>query len=72
MKANMGFADKIVRILAAIVIGVLYFTGTITGTISIILLVVAAIFLATSLIGICPLYIPFGQSTLKKKTSTKI
>jgi K+-transporting ATPase A subunit len=69
MKANMGSADKVIRILAAIIVGVLYFTGILSGTVSIILLVIAAIFIATSLIGVCPLYLPFGLSTLKKKIS---
>ncbi len=67
MKANMGSADKIIRILIAVVIGILYFTGQITGTAAIILLVLAGIFIATSFIGFCPLYAPFKISTKKKK-----
>lgn len=67
MKKNMGSTDKIIRSLIAIVIAVLYFTGTISGTIGIILLIFGAIFLATSFISFCPLYLPFGISTCKTK-----
>lgn len=67
MKANMGSTDKLLRIIAAIVIGILYFTNVITGTLGIILLVVAAIFLFTSLAGFCPAYTLIGMNTSKKK-----
>ncbi len=67
MKKNMGSADKIIRILIAVVIGILYFTGTITGTLGTILLVVAIISLLTSFISFCPLYAPFGIDTSCKK-----
>ena len=66
MKANMGMIDKVIRILVAIVIGILYFTNQITGTAAIILLVIAGIFIATSFMGFCPLYAPFKISTKKK------
>lgn len=66
MKANMGTSDKAVRILAAIVIAVLYFTHQISGTAAIILLVLAGIFILTSFMSFCPLYFPFGISTRKK------
>lgn len=68
MKQNMGNIDRIVRLLAAIVIAVLYFTNTISGTVGILLLVLAAVFVVTSFVRRCPLYLPFGISTLKKKT----
>ncbi len=64
----MGTADKVVRILAAILIGVLYFMGQITGTVAIILMAVAFIFIATSFMSFCPLYLPFGISTKKKES----
>lgn len=67
MKKNMGSADKIIRILIAIAVLILYFTGTIQGTLGILLMVFAVIFVLTSLIGTCPLYLPFGLSTLRKK-----
>jgi len=67
MKKNMGSADKISRIIAAIVIGILYFTNAIEGTAALVLGVLAIVFLATSLISFCPLYLPFGINTCKKK-----
>lgn len=63
----MGSADKIIRIIIAIVFAVLYFTGTVTGTLGIVLLVLGAVFVLTSLVGFCPLYAPFGISTCKTK-----
>ena len=63
----MGNADRIIRILAALVIAALYFTDVITGTLAIILGVVAIIFIATSFISFCPLYAPFGINTCEKE-----
>ena len=61
----MGTVDKTIRIIVAIVIGVLYFTGQITGTAAIILGILAIVFLLTSIVGTCPLYLPVGLSTKK-------
>ena len=66
MKANMGSMDKTVRIVIAVIIAALYFTGTISGTLGIVLLVLAAVLLLTSFISFCPLYAPFGITTCKK------
>ena len=66
----MGFTDKIIRLLVAAAIAILFFTDVITGTLGIILLVVAGIFVLTSLVSFCPLYLPFGLSTLRKKKSS--
>jgi hypothetical protein len=66
MKKNMGSADRISRIIFAIIIGVLYFTKAIEGTAAIILGAFAIIFLITSFISFCPLYVLFGFSTCKK------
>jgi hypothetical protein len=66
MKQNMGTADKVVRILVAIIITGLYFVNIISGTLAIVLLVLAGIFILTSFISFCPLYLPFGISTRKK------
>ena len=63
----MGNADKTVRILAAVVIAILYFTNVISGTAAIILLALAGIFIVTSFINFCPLYWPFGISTREKQ-----
>lgn len=67
MKKNMGTADKAIRILVAVVIAVLYFTNTISGTLAIVLGIFAVVFVLTSFISFCPLYLPFGINTLKKK-----
>lgn len=67
MKKNMGTTDRIARILVAVIIAVLYFTQVINGTVAIILLALAIIFILTSFISFCPLYLPFGISTRKKK-----
>ncbi|TBM98383.1 DUF2892 domain-containing protein [Hyunsoonleella flava] len=69
MKKNMGSADRIIRIIIAAIVGILYFTETISGTLGLILLIVAGIFVLTSLISFCPLYAPFGIRTcaLKEK-----
>ncbi len=67
MKKNMGTADKSIRVLIAVIIGVLYFTGTISGTLGIVLLVLAGVFVLTSLISFCPLYVPFGFTTCATK-----
>lgn len=66
MKANMSLADRVIRIAAVIVIAVLYFTDQISGTLAIILGIVAAIFVLTSLVNFCPLYRLFGISTIKR------
>lgn len=68
MKANMGNADKTVRIILAITVGVLYYFGIISGTLAIILGVLAIVFVVTSFISFCPLYYPFGISTRTKKS----
>ncbi|MCB9196611.1 MAG: DUF2892 domain-containing protein [Flavobacteriales bacterium] len=67
MKKNVGLADKIIRILIAAVIAVLYFTNVISGTLGIVLLVLAGVFVLTSAIGFCPLYLPFGIKTCPTK-----
>lgn len=66
MKKNMGNIDKIIRILVAIVIAVLFFTNVISGTLGIILLVLAGVFVLTSLISFCPLYTLVGVDTCPK------
>ena len=66
MKKNMGSTDKIIRIAIAILIAILYFTNTISGTLAVVLGSFAVIFILTSFISFCPLYAPFGISTRKK------
>lgn len=71
MKKNMGTADRVIRLIIAVIIGVLYFKEIITGTLGIILLVLAGVFVLTSFISFCPLYAPFGVKTcaLRKKST---
>jgi len=65
MKQNMGTIDRVVRLILVAVVAALYFTGQISGTLAIVLGVVAVIFLLTSLVGFCPLYLPIKLSTRK-------
>lgn len=67
MKTNMGVIDKVIRVLIAVAIIILYFTNVLSGTLAVILLILAGVFVLTSLIGFCPLYLPFGLSTRKKE-----
>ena len=67
MKKNLGNIDKVIRILVAVVFVVLYFTHVISGTLGIILLILATVIVVTSILGFCPLYLPFGLSTNKKE-----
>ncbi len=69
MKKNMGNTDRVIRTLIAIVLAVLYFTNVISGTLAIVLLAVAGIFLLTSFISFCPLYAPFGISSCATRKS---
>ncbi len=67
MKKNMGTTDKIIRLVVAVIFGVLYYTGTITGTWGLVIAVLAIVFLLTSLLSFCPLYPLLGINTAKKK-----
>jgi hypothetical protein len=67
MKKNIGSTDKIIRISAAIIVAILYFTKTINGTAAIVLGIVATILLLTSFINFCPLYTILGTNTYKRK-----
>jgi hypothetical protein len=69
MKKNMGTADRIIRIVAAIVLAALYFSGTVTGTAGIIMVVLAAVFVLTSAVSFCPLYTLVGASTCPTEKS---
>ncbi len=67
MKANMGATDRAIRVAAAIFAAILYLTNIVTGSAGIVLLVIAAVFLLTSLISFCPLYTILGINTCHKK-----
>jgi len=66
MKKNMGTTDRIIRVIIAAIMAILYFTGVVPGTLGILLMVLAVVFVVTSLISFCPLYLPFGLSTCKQ------
>lgn len=67
MKKNIGKSDKLIRlIIAAIIVG-LFYANVLSGTIGIVLVVVAIVFALTSLINFCPLYLIFGINTCSKK-----
>ena len=67
MRKNMGNTDRIMRILFAIVVGVLYYMGVIDGFLAQILGVLAVVFVLTSFISFCPLYVPFRINTKEPK-----
>ena len=67
MKKNMGTADRAIRVIVAVVIAALFFTNVISGVLGIVLLVLAGVFVLTSLVSTCPLYMPFGLSTCAKE-----
>lgn len=66
MKKNMGMADRAIRFVLAAIVGILYFTNVISGTLAIVLGVIAVAFIVTSFISFCPLYLPFGINTRGK------
>jgi hypothetical protein len=72
MKTNMGTIDRVARILVAVIISIAYFTNVISGTLAIVLLILASIFIITSLISFCPLYLPLGISTKKSKKTVNV
>lgn len=65
MKKNMGGTDRIIRIIVAVVIGLLFWQGIIAGTLAYVLFVVAGVFLLTSFVSFCPLYAIVGLNTCK-------
>jgi len=66
MQANMGKVDRIIRVVLALIIAVLYFTRQVSGTAALVLGAVAVIMLITGVAAVCPLYIPFKINTGKK------
>lgn len=67
MKKNVGNIDRIVRLLLAVVFVVLYFTNTVTGTVGLVLLILAGVFALTAIVSFCPLYAIVGLSTCPAK-----
>lgn len=67
MKKNMGKLDRALRVIVAIVFGVLYFTGKVEGAMGMTMLALGVVFLLTSLVSFCPLYVPLGMDTTEKE-----
>jgi hypothetical protein len=67
MKKNVGTIDRVIRILVAVVVVILYFTNVISGTLGIVLLALSAVFVITSLLSFCPIWMALGLSTRKKE-----
>ncbi len=67
MKKNMGTADRVIRVILAIIFAALYFTGTITGTLGLVLVILGGVFVLTSLVSFCPLYTIVGLKTCSTK-----
>lgn len=70
MTRNMGVIDRWLRLLAAVMVVVLYLTHSISGTFAAVLGVIAVIFVVTSVLGYCPMYIPFGLSTRSERRTS--
>jgi hypothetical protein len=71
MKKNVGSTDQIYRIILAILVGILYYTDTISGTLGLVLVAFSIILVLTSVFNFCPLYLPFGINTRKKQVKHK-
>ena len=69
MKTNMGLLDRIGRVVLVAVVAVLFFTGHLSLVAAVILGVLSLVFLVTAFVGVCPLYLPFGLSTKRKKAA---
>ncbi len=72
MKRNMSNVDRIVRVVIAAVFAYLYFSGIVSGVLGIILLVLGGVFLLTSVVAFCPLYVPFKISTYRGKEQVNL
>lgn len=72
MKQNMGRWDRVLRLVAAAAIAVLLIAGILKGTAAVVLAIVAAVFVITTFVGFCPLYVPFGISTKGKGGAPRV
>ncbi len=68
MKPNAGSADRIVRVVIAIVAVVLAFVVGFGSAWAWVLLAVGAIMLVTAAVGFCPLYTVFRINTCKTRS----
>jgi Protein of unknown function (DUF2892) len=72
MEKNMGDTDRLIRSAIALTFVILFAKEIIPGTLGIILMIVAGIFLVTSVFSFCPLYLPFGFSSLRRRSSNRL
>lgn len=72
MKQNMGRWDRVLRLAAAAVIAILFIVGVLKGTAAVVLAIVAAVFVITTFVGFCPLYMPLGISTKGKGGAPRV
>ena len=70
MRMNMANWDRVLRVSIAIGIAALYFTGILGGTLGLVLLVLAVVFVGSSALGVCPMYSMLGIGTRRKKPAT--
>lgn len=68
MKKNMGTTDRVFRTIIAVLVAILFATGVISGVLGIVLIIFAGIFLLTSIVSFCPLYMPFGIKTCRTES----
>jgi hypothetical protein len=71
MKKNMGTADRVIRLIIAVFFISLYASGSVIGTVGMVLIALSIVFVLTSFLGFCPLYLPLGLSTVAKKLHKK-
>ena len=69
MKTNMAFLDRLGRIALVALVAVLYFTNQLSPVAAVVLGILAVVFLATSVVGFCPLYRLFGISTKRRSAA---
>ena len=67
MKKNMGNTDRLIRLLLAVLVAILFYSNVIDGTFGIVLLVIAGVFVVTSLVSFCPLYTLIGVNSCSAK-----
>jgi hypothetical protein len=68
IRRNIGLVDRLIRVVLAVAVAVLILTGQLAGVAAIVLGIAAGIFLLTSVVGVCPLYLPFGLSTRRRSS----
>ena len=69
MKTNLGIIDRVLRVLIAVAVVILYLMGILSGTLAIVLLILSGILILTSIFGFCPIYFSVGLKTLKSNKS---